>query len=244
MSTVFLFLSVQKLPFRRVRAEEMDLNPRFNNSFEAKVITLSYVALLPIFVVFCSPSRTKRRMRMRRKMTITVDLSVLAWATRGRTRGAGVDGGEEEGSEVEVEKVGDSGAGEEERGASEVGVAVDSEGEEAMEVGLGGGVGRVVLGEGEERVGSGAEEGLGEGSTEMVMKEAMGIRALEGTEEDSRASEVVVVVGSETITMKGVTEDSPQEEEEDSGVEGVALGEGEGALVGVGGEGLAVVAQV
>lgn len=178
-----------------------------------------------------------------RKMTITIDLSVLAWATRARTRGAGEVGEEEEGSGVEVGKVGDSEVGGEEKGASEVGegMAVGSEDEEAMEVGLG---------DGEEEEGkgaSGAEEDSEEDSTETMMREAMDSRALaEGTEGDLRALEVeVVVVGSET-TMKVVTEDSPQEAEEGSGVEGVgvaASGEGEGALVGAGEEGL-VVAQV
>lgn len=38
-----LFFVLQKEPFRRVRAEEIEINPKFNNSFEAKVIHCFFV---------------------------------------------------------------------------------------------------------------------------------------------------------------------------------------------------------
>lgn len=48
-----LVLFVQKSPYRRVRAEEMEVSPKFNNSFEAKVIML--VIFVNVFLFSVSP---------------------------------------------------------------------------------------------------------------------------------------------------------------------------------------------
>lgn len=108
------FFVLQKEPFRRVRAEEMEINPKFNNSFEAKVIHWFFLFNHDTILVL-SLFRVMKR-KKRRKMISTTDRSVRAWASRGTREGVeeaeedlAVTGTEEdEGVGAEVASEGDA----------------------------------------------------------------------------------------------------------------------------------------